>query len=119
MQDVTVWHYMAGLGLFCCVGVLAHLCRAVFNPYPDAPSSGIAYGGRSAASPLFGAEYDASGRYRLGSLKNLGKAVALSAISGLAVMLVSTDVTALMARVMDQGVAGLTTLLVLPFQMVA
>lgn len=114
MQDVTVWHYMAGLGLFCCVGLAAHLCRAIFNPVPDLPARVEADVRLRALSRLFGTDYDPTGHYRMGSLKNLGNAVALSACSGLMVMLVSADVAALMARVMDQGMAGLAALLVLP-----
>ncbi|MNL64381.1 hypothetical protein D3C87_1885890 [compost metagenome] len=60
---------------------------------------------------LLGTDYDAGGHYRLNSVRNLRNAVALSAFSGLCVMLLSPDVAAVMARVIDTGLGSMDSLL--------
>lgn len=111
VQDVTVWHYLAGFGVFCWLGVVAHVCRAVFNPLTDKlsgrPVMEMARSDGFNSDWLLGTDYDAGGYYRLGSLRNLRNAIAPAAFSGLCVMTISPDVAALMARVIDTGVDGL------------
>jgi hypothetical protein len=117
-HDVAIWHYIAGICIFCSLGVAAHVCRALFNPLPDrspdhsAMDMALEDGLASDKGPL-GTEYDASGHYRLASMRNLRNAVALSAMSGLCVMLLSPDVAAVIAKVVDTGIGSVDHILAL------
>ncbi|SMC61737.1 hypothetical protein [Rhizobium sp. RU36D] len=115
-HDVAIWHYIAGIGMFCCLGALAHVCRALFNPVndrsPDFSTLEMALDDDlpGEQGPLR-TDYDASGHYRLTSMRNLRNAVALSALSGLCVMLASPDVAAVMAKVVDTGLGSMDNIL--------
>ncbi len=117
-HDVAIWHYIAGIGMFCCLGALAHVSRALFNPVTDRSSNNSTMemaldDGLAGDKGPLGTDYDASGHYRLTSLRNLRNAVALSALSGLCVMLLSPDVAAVMAKVVDTGLGSMDNILAL------
>lgn len=113
-QDVTLWHYLVAFGLFCLLGVAAHVCRALLGP----PSAPLRLPPRHLPQPLLGADpaliltdIDERGHYRLLSRRNFATAVTLSAGAGLIVMVMFREVAALMARVIEVAVLGVTTIL--------
>lgn len=111
-QDIAFWHYLAGIGLFCTLGLVAHVCRAIVRPATD-PVRPIAYrefigdGERVAGRGPFDSDDDEAGNYRLMSLRNLCNAVALSSMSGLCLMVVSPEAAAVIARFIDVTSANL------------
>jgi hypothetical protein len=115
-QDITLWHYLAALGLFCLLGIAAHICRAMLGP--PAAQDRLRPGWPSCPRPLLGTDaallatdLDEHGRYRLLSRRNLVTAVALSAGAGLLVMVMFREVALLMAHVVEVAVLGVTTIL--------
>lgn len=115
--EAFTWHYVVALGFFTALGLIGHVCRALFNPLPDglydgAPMDRIVPGRHSWSDRLFGCDYDDGGFYRLNSLRNLRNAALLSGFSGMAVMLLSPATAGALAQVIDSGLAGLGGLLV-------
>ncbi|MGV8938886.1 MAG: hypothetical protein ACOH2J_17340 [Allorhizobium sp.] len=110
--EAFTWHYVVALGFFTALGLIGHVCRAIFNPHSDPFYSttmrGRMISGRSDWSErLFGGDYDESGFYRLQSLRNLRNAILLSGFSGMAVMLASPGTAGALAQVIDSGLSGL------------
>lgn len=112
LEEAATWHYVVAFGLFLLLGAIGHLCRAVFNVYPDrlsdrpmldlAISDGYDWNDR-----LFGTEYDDAGYYRLDSWRNFRNAALFTALGGIAVMLFSEGASGLIAHGIDLGLAWL------------
>lgn len=106
MTLLGLWYYLLAGVTFVLMGAIGHVCRAVFNVYPDrltdkswldmAISDGYDLNDR-----LLGTEYDDAGFYRLDSGRNLSNAVFLTVVPGWLAMRVSTDVAVLFARGAD------------------
>ncbi|SOE14341.1 hypothetical protein SAMN05877838_0987 [Hoeflea halophila] len=85
-------HFAAAGVIFALLGALAHVCRAVFNVFPDKLSDTPAvnimvssdYGW---ADYFWGTVFDDAGYYRLDSGKNLRLSVIFTVLGGLAAML--------------------------------
>ncbi|MDO6964225.1 hypothetical protein [Rhizobium alvei] len=103
---LSVWYYaIAGLFLLV-IGAVAHVLRAVANPFPDRlsendrvdmfVSSGYDYKDR-----LFGTEYDEAGFYRLDSLKNLRNSMMLTLAGGWLLMLITPGLSTQVAQAID------------------
>ncbi|MEP3234024.1 MAG: hypothetical protein ABJO30_14460 [Hyphomicrobiales bacterium] len=73
---VSFWHFLFGLLIAVCAGVLCHVGRAVFNVYPDRLSDShkmdiIVSSDYSFTDWYYGTEFDDAGFYELYSVKNL------------------------------------------------
>jgi hypothetical protein len=113
--ELATWHFaVAGL-IFVLLGVLAHVCRAVFNVFPDKLSDTPAvnilvssdYGW---ADYLWGTEFDDAGYYRLDSLKNLRQSVVFSVFGGLGAMLLIDGAGLGIATLIETGIGGFADL---------
>lgn len=108
-------YYMLAGVTFVLMGAIGHVCRAIFNVYPDrltdkkwldmAVSDGYDMNDR-----LFGTEYDDAGYYMLDSGKNLKNAVLLTLLPGWGAMVLSTDVALMFTRAADFCLAWLGSL---------
>lgn len=111
-----LWHYIvAGLAL-ALLGVLGHVCRAVFNVLPDRLTDKswldmMLSSGYSIDDYLFGTEYDDAGFYRLDSVKNLRGYVLVMLICGWAAMLLVPHASGLIAYGINEAFAWLWRLL--------
>jgi hypothetical protein len=99
------YYLLAGV-VFVLMGAIGHVCRAVFNVYPDRlsdkPWLDMAISdGYDMNDRLFGTEYDDAGYYVLDSGRNLKNAVLLTLLPGWGAMVLSTDVALLFAKGAD------------------
>lgn len=95
------YYLLAGVTLVL-MGAIGHVCRAVFNVYPDRltdkPWLDMAISdGYDLHDRIFGTEYDDAGYYVLDSGRNLRNAVLLTLLPGWGAMFFSTDVAVLFA----------------------
>lgn len=113
--EAATWHYLVAAFGFVLVGVFAHICRAVFNVYPDRLSDRpmmdlVISDGYDWSDRIFGTEYDDAGYYRLDSLKNLRLSCVFSLIGGMAVMLLAPGASIAIAAAIDWSVLALWNL---------
>lgn len=112
VEEASTWHYAVAFVLFLLLGAVGHVCRAVFNVYPDrlsdkplldlAISDGYDWNDR-----IFGTEYDDAGYYRLDSWRNFRNATLWSGLGGLAAMLLFDGVSGMIAHGIDVAIAWL------------
>ncbi|TDH34372.1 hypothetical protein E2A64_17035 [Pseudohoeflea suaedae] len=119
--ELATWHFVAAAAGSALLGILFHVCRAVFNVFPDKLSDTPAVNifvsnGYSWADHVFGTEYDDAGYYRLDSLKNLRLAVGYSLFCGMAVMLFLPDVALGIAALLDLGLQSFVDLVIYRMQ---
>lgn len=110
IEEAATWHYAVAFVLFLLLGVVGHVCRAVFNVWPDRLSDRpmldlMVSDGYDWNDRIFGTEYDDAGYYRLDSWRNLRNAAIGCGLAGLAVMLFSDGASALAARGIDAALA--------------
>lgn len=103
------YYLLAGV-VFVLMGAIGHVCRALFNVYPDRltdkPWLDMAISdGYDMNDRLLGTEYDDAGYYVLDSRRNLANAVILALAPGWGAMLFSTDVAVLFAQGTDYAFA--------------
>jgi hypothetical protein len=113
--EAATWHYVVAEGIFLVLGMLAHVCRAVFNLYPDRLSDRpvmdmVVSDGFSLNDYLLGVEYDDNGFYRLDSAKNLRIAVTSTMLGGFAMMLFAPGFSIAVALAIDTALAWLRDL---------
>lgn len=109
--ELATWHFAVAGIVFAAFGALAHVCRAVFNVFPDKLSDTPAvnvlvssdYGW---ADYFWGTEFDDAGYYRLDSLKNLRLSVVFSVIGGLGAMALIDGAGAGIAALIEAGLGG-------------
>jgi hypothetical protein len=97
------------------LGALAHICRAIFNVFPDKLSDTPAvnilvssdYGW---ADHWRGTEFDDGGYYRLDSLKNLRLSVIFTVLGGLAAMLLVDGAGLGIAQLIEAGAGAFVDL---------
>lgn len=104
--EAATWHYVVAAFGFLLLGALTHVCRAVFNVYPDRLSDRpmmdlVVSDGYNWSDRIFGTEYDDAGYYRLDSLKNLRLSCVFSLIGGMAVMLLAPGASIAIAAGID------------------
>lgn len=109
--ELATWHFVVAGVVFALFGVLAHVCRAVFNVFPDklsdTPSVNILVSsGYSWGDYLWGVEFDDAGYYRLDSLKNLRLYVVSCMLGGLVAMVFIDGTGQGVAALIDAGIAG-------------
>jgi hypothetical protein len=113
--EAATWHYFVAAAIFALIGAIGHVCRAVFNVFPDRitdrplldlPLSS----GYDLSDLLFGTEYDDYGYYRLDSLKNFRISCMLSTAGGLFAMLFLPGVSGAVAWMIDSSLSGLWNL---------
>lgn len=97
-----LYYYLLAGVTFVLMGAIGHVCRAVFNVYPDRltdkPWLDMAISdGYDLHDRIFGTEYDDAGYYVLDSGRNLRNAVLLTLLPGWGAMFFSTDVAVLFA----------------------
>jgi hypothetical protein len=103
---LSVWSYaIAGLFLLA-IGAVAHVLRAVVNPFPDRLSNNdhidmFVSSGYDYKDRLFGTEYDEAGFYRLDSLKNLRNSMLLTLAGGWLFMLITPGLSMQVAEAID------------------
>ena len=110
--EIATWHYLVALVLLAALGLVAHVMRAIINPYPDRLSDSemldlAVSDGYSWTDYLFGTEYDDAGYYRLDSLKNLRLCCLLTVASGMAALLLVDGAAASFAAVVNEWAAWL------------
>lgn len=110
IEEAATWHYAVAFVLFLLLGVVGHVCRAVFNVWPDRLSDRpmldlMVSDGYDWNDRIFGTEYDDAGYYRLDSWRNLRNAAIGCGLAGLAVMLFSDSASVLAARGIDAALA--------------
>ena len=113
--ELATWHFVVAGVIFAMLGTLSHICRAVFNVFPDRLSDTPAvnilvssdYGW---ADHLWGTEFDDAGYYRLDSLKNLRLSVLFAVFGGLAVMLLLDDAALVIAQLIEAGAGAFADL---------
>ena len=110
------YYLLAGV-VFVLMGALGHVCRGVFNVYPDRltdkPWLDMAISdGYDLNDRILGTEYDEAGFYKLDSGHNLFIAVVLTVAPGWGAMLLSTDVALLFAQGADYAFGWLGDLFV-------
>jgi hypothetical protein len=106
MTLLGLWYYLLAGVAFVLLGAIGHVCRAVFNVYPDRlsdkPWLDMAISdGYDMSDRWFGTEYDDAGFYVLDSGRNLKNAVLLTLLPGWAAMVLSTDVALLFVQGAD------------------
>ena len=109
--ELATWHFAVAGIVFAAFGALAHVCRAVFNVFPDKLSDTPAvnvlvssdYGW---ADYFWGTEFDDAGYYRLDSLKNLRLSVVFSVIGGLGAMALIDGAGVGIAALIEAGLGG-------------
>ena len=109
------YYLLAGV-VFALLGVVAHVCRAIVNVYPDRltdkPWLDMAISdGYDLNDRILGTEYDEAGFYKLDSRHNLFIAVVLTLALGWGAMLFSTDFAVIFAQGSDHVLAWLSDLL--------
>lgn len=109
--ELATWHFVVAGIVFAFLGLIAHICRAVFNVFPDklsdTPAVNILVSGDySWGDYIWGVEFDDAGYYRLDSLKNLRLYVVSFVLGGLAVMLFSTEAAQVFAYWIELGITG-------------
>lgn len=100
--QALLWHYIVAGAGFVVLGLLGHVCRAVFNILPDRLSDHAAMDlilsdGYNLSDRIFGTEYDDAGYYRIDSGRNLRNAIAFSLIGGWAAMLLVPGMSSVVA----------------------
>ena len=113
--ELATWHFIVAGIIFAVLGTLAHICRAVFNVFPDKLSDTPAvnilvssdYGW---ADHLWGTEFDDAGYYRLDSLKNLRLSVIFTVLGGLAAMLLVDGAGLGIAQLIEAGAGAFVDL---------
>lgn len=115
--ELATWHFFAAAVAFALFGVGFHVCRAVFNLFPDKLSDTAAVNifvssGYGWADHVFGTEYDDAGYYRLDSLKNLRLAIGFSVLGGMGAMLFAPGVAEGIAKLLDLGLQSFIDLLI-------
>lgn len=103
-----LWHYIAAGMVFGLMGVAGHVCRAVFNVFPDRLSDNawmdmLVSDGYNLGDYLFGTEYDDAGYYKLDSFRNLRFYVVSTVIGGWAAMLLVPGASGLVAKAINQA----------------
>ncbi|MEQ8482328.1 MAG: hypothetical protein RIC18_16890 [Hoeflea sp.] len=106
--ELATWHFVVAGAVFALLGIIAHICRAVFNVLPDKLSDTPAVnilvsGGYSWGDHIWGVEFDDAGYYRLDSLKNLRLYAVSFMVGGLAVMLFSAEAAQVFAFWIERG----------------
>jgi hypothetical protein len=94
---MTFFQFLIAMAVFAVLGVVAHVLRAVINPYPDRlsdkPWMDVAVSdGYSVEDHLLQVEFDDFGFYRLDSRHNLTVTVVLTMLGGF--FLIALDVAA-------------------------
>jgi hypothetical protein len=112
VEEAATWHYAVAFVLCLALGAIGHVCRAVFNVFPDRLSDRpmldlMISDGYDWNDRLFGTEYDDAGYYRLDSWRNFRNATVGCGLAGLAVMLFSDGASGLVAKGIDTGLAWL------------
>ena len=107
-----LWHYIIAGVLLALLGEISHVCRAVFNIFPDRLSDKpmmdmLISDGYNLNDMIFGTEYDDAGYYRLDSLKNLRNSVVATLLGGWATMLLVPGASGLAAEAIDESLAWL------------
>lgn len=113
--ELATWHFVVAGLIFALLGVVSHVCRAVFNVFPDKLSDTPAvnilvssdYGW---ADHLWGTEFDDAGYYRLDSLKNLRLSVMFSVLGGLGAMLLVDGAGIGIAALIEAGAGAFVDL---------
>ena len=113
--ELATWHFIAAGIIFAAFGALAHVCRAVFNVFPDKISDTPAVNvfvsnDYSWGDYLWGTEFDDAGYYRLDSLKNLRLSVVFTVFGGLAAMLLVDGAALGIARLIETGAGAFVDL---------
>jgi hypothetical protein len=115
--ELATWHFVVAALAFALFGVGFHVCRAVFNLFPDKLSDTAAVNifvssGYGWADHVFGTEYDDAGYYRLDSLKNLRLTVGFCLLGGMGAMLFAPDVAEGIAKLLDLGLQAFIDLVI-------
>lgn len=113
--ELATWHFIVAGVIFAILGTLAHICRAVFNVFPDkisdTPAVNILVSGDySWADHLWGVEFDDAGYYRLDSLRNLRLSVVFSVLGGLGAMLLIDGAGLGIAALIETGIGAFVDL---------
>ena len=99
-------YYLLAGATFALLGALGHVCRAVFNVFPDRLTDKkwldmAISDGYDLKDRLFGTEYDDAGYYMLDSARNLRNAVLRALLPGWGAMVLSTEIALLFAQGAD------------------
>lgn len=108
VTQAYLWHYIVAGILFAVLGIAGHVCRAVFNVFPDRLSDNprmdmLVSDGYNLGDHLFGTEYDDAGYYKLDSWVNLRNAMIFTLIGGWAVMLIVPGASGAMAYAINES----------------
>ncbi|GLR53135.1 hypothetical protein KYK30_08230 [Shinella yambaruensis] len=106
IEEAATWHYAVAFVFFLLVGAIGHVCRAVFNVFPDRLFD------RTTLDLVVSDGYDwndriFAGYYRLDFWRNFRNATVGCGLAGLAVMLFSDGASGLVARGIETALAWL------------